>query len=551
MHTFKQRAIYLNQEFQSAIVRLGIWAFAIVYVSAGLWSERYPVDITHFVVLFVVYLLLFFGILISIFIRPVWDDRRYFSLVVDISATTLCLYLTGEAASPFFLLYIWIFVSYGTRYGRRLLMVASMLSVVAYSIVLTFLDQWDRYFFEALFVLFVLGLLPTYQYSLINKLRLARVQAEESSRLMGRFLSNITNDMRAPLGDIITISNDLAGSGLNMRQADRVEEVISSALLLDAAIGDVLDFSKIEAQQLQIQSVPFDLKDLLLEVCSAISQSAVIKKIELICSVSNEVPEVIVGDEQRLRQILVNVIKYALGSFSEGELRVGVMVDADATDVLVFVMDRQALLPLGEASEVSNNRFFSDDLEIGAKESGPDLGLSLARKLAMIMGGEFRVVRSKDSSLFQLKLPVVANEFVTERVSRTSFLQGKKVFLFETSDYSREIITKFCEDAGMIVESVGRVAALGDAVLESKGRGDIDLILISDPPEGKDVARIASICLSALGQDLPLVILAYRSNGLDLDTYSSATLIRKPLMLNCVVDSIYGALVDDVIKKVR
>ncbi len=547
MHTFKLRAIYSNQEFQSAIVRLGIWVFAIVYVSAGVWSERYPVDITHFVVLFGVYLLLFFGILISVFVRPVWDGRRYFSLVVDISATTLCLYLTGEAASPFFLLYIWIFVSYGTRYGRRLLMAASMLSMVAYAIVLTALGQWGRYLFEAPFVLLVLGILPIYQYSLISKLKLARVQAEESNRLMGRFLSNITNDMRAPLGGIITTSNDLAGSGLNMRQMDRVEEIISSASLLDAAIGDVLDFSKMEAQQLQMQSVPFNLPDLLSEVCSATSQCAVIKKTELLCSIANEVPEVIVGDEQRLRQVLINAVKHALESSSDGELMVGVRVDTATPDVLLFEIEGQVMPSSDVSAGAGGDGPSSNDLEVGAREPAPDLGVSLARKLALMMGGEFRTVWSEDGLLFQLKLPVVANEFTAEQDDKPSSLQGKKVFVFETNDTSRGIITKSCEDAGMIVESVGRVAALGDAISESRGRHDIDLILISDPPEGRDVARIADICLSALGQDLPLVILAYRCDCLDLDRYSSATLIRKPLILNRVVDAIQGVLTADVV----
>ena len=76
-------------------MRLGIWVFAIIYVSAGAMSGLYPLDLASFSVLFALYLLFFSGLLVSVFLRPVWEARRYFSLVVDISATTICIYFIG------------------------------------------------------------------------------------------------------------------------------------------------------------------------------------------------------------------------------------------------------------------------------------------------------------------------------------------------------------------------------------------------------------------------------------------------------------------------
>jgi len=537
MFAFKNRAIYSNPEFQSAMVRLGIWVFAIIYMFAGAMSDHYPLHMESFATLFALYLLFFFGIMISVFMRPVWVARRYFSLLVDISATTVCIYLTGDATSPFFLLYIWIFVSYGTRYGRRQLMTASVLSIVAYSLVLTLLGQWDQNLFEAIFVLLVLGLLPYYQYSLMKKLQRARVQAEASNHLMGRFLSNMTNEMRAPLGDIITTSNELAESGLSMRQLDKMEEVISSASLLDAVIGDVLDFSKMEAGQLQTQSVPFNLQDLLLEVCSATSQCALRSKIELICSIANDVPKVIVGDEQRLRQVLVNLVRNAIGNSKDGELKVGVKVDESDPDCLLFEIEGLDQLPPEVESKIGGGELIPNDPEDMGQELRPDLGVSLARKLALIMGGDFGSVEGEDGLVFWLRLPFVVNEYEVDQVNRYSYLHGRKVFLFETNSSNRLAICKSCEAAGMTVESVDQVAALGDAISKSRERHDIDVILISDPPGGKDVARIADICLGALGQNLPLVVLAHRRNCLDMNKYPSATLIRKPVILDHLVDA--------------
>jgi two-component system, sensor histidine kinase RpfC len=97
-------ALYKNPEFQSAMVRLGVWLFSVIYVFVGALSERYDVDSSNFFILFSVYLIFFIALLVSVLIRPVWEERRYVSMTLDISATTICIYLTGEASSPFFIL---------------------------------------------------------------------------------------------------------------------------------------------------------------------------------------------------------------------------------------------------------------------------------------------------------------------------------------------------------------------------------------------------------------------------------------------------------------
>ncbi len=529
MFAFKKREIYLNPEFQSALVRLGVWVFALVYVSAGALSEHYSVDIANSTGLFAIYLMFFLGILVSVLMRPMWEGRRYFSLVVDISATTLCIFMTGEASSPFFLLYIWIFVSYGMRYGRRKLMTASVLSILAYSVVITLLGQWLEYLFEVSFVLLVLAILPIYQYSLMSKLHHARAAAEDSNRLMGRFLSNMTNDMRGPLGDVISNANELADSGLNMRQLDKLEEISSSASLLDSVIGDVLDFSKLEAQQLKIQSVPFNLQSLLSEVCLATHMSSAAKEIEFICEIASDVPKVVVGDEQRLRQVLINVIKNAIDNALQDEINIRVGVDNAEPCMLLFEIE-------GVMLAHNKEPYFQEASNELDQEYAPGLGLSLAKRLAQKMGGDFGAVQGESGSAFWLRLPVGKNEFEVGKTGSSSTLAGKKVFVFDTNANSRDSITDCCQRSGMVVESVSQVSELGNAVSESRDRHDIDLIILSDSPEGRDVTRIADICLDAMGQDLPMVVLAYRRNCLDLEKYPSAFLIKKPYVQDHLVD---------------
>ncbi len=535
-------ALHENPEFQSAMVRLGVWGFAVIYVSAGALSERYNVDMDRFIVLFALYLLFFIGLLISVLIRSQWEERRLFSLVVDVSATTFCIYLTGEAVSPFFILYIWIFVSYGSRYGRWYLNTASILSVLAYSVVLTILDQWGEYFFEATFVLLALGFLPIYQHSLMHQLHVARGEAERSNRMVGRFLSNMTNEMRGPLLDILESSKELSVSELSMGQLDKTDDINSSALLLDSVIGDVLDFYKLESGQLQIQSVPFDLYALVAEVCSAAARVAMMKKIELVCSISPGVPKIIVGDEQRLKQILNNVIKSSINCCLGDELQIGVRIENSKDEMVLFEIKGITSAASETEMDLHEDLITIDEISSYLSEYGPDLGNNFASRLISLMRGEFGSGPKEDGIIFWFSFPAKTDGFASDRVGRISGLQGKRVFVLEPNDASRDEITRCCVEQGMVVESVSKIGRLSDSVTGSRQDQEFDIAIIADSPGGRDIARIADICLDIMGSALPMVVLCYRRNCLDLKQYGSATLIRKPFIPDQLVHAMDMAL---------
>ncbi len=171
-----------NPEYQSAWVRLSLWIFAVGYIGLGalgweVWLDGQEItQFTYFFSFFGSFLILFLGLLISVYRRPDWPTRRFFALAVDVAGASFAIFLTKEAISPFYLLYIWLFISYGTRYGQLHLTVASIMSVLAYSAVLIALEQWQKHTFEAVFFLLLLVMLPLYQHSLIRKVHLARRQ---------------------------------------------------------------------------------------------------------------------------------------------------------------------------------------------------------------------------------------------------------------------------------------------------------------------------------------------------------------------------------------
>ena len=107
--------------------------------------------------------------------------RQFLALVIDVAATSFSIILTRDAFSPVIFLYVWIFISYGTRYGKTHLLAASLLSLAAYSIVMTVLGGWQAHAFEAYFFLLILLILPVYQYALLKKLHLAHRQAQAAN----------------------------------------------------------------------------------------------------------------------------------------------------------------------------------------------------------------------------------------------------------------------------------------------------------------------------------------------------------------------------------
>ncbi len=178
-------ALRQNQELQSALVRFVVWIFGAVYISIAALTGYYRVDVPYFLTLLTLFTLVYGALFVSVLHRHEWNVRRYIALSLDIVAISLAIFITREAISPFYLLYIWIFISAGTRYGTSHLLLASVEAVIAYSLVLSMLDEWTRHTFEAIFFLLLLVLLPLYQFALIRRVQLAKEEAERANKAKG------------------------------------------------------------------------------------------------------------------------------------------------------------------------------------------------------------------------------------------------------------------------------------------------------------------------------------------------------------------------------
>ena len=504
-------ALRRNPEFQSALVRLGLWLFGASYIGLGAWTGYYEVRTGYYVILFTVYLAVFLGILASVLVRPTWVARQYVGLAIDITAVSLAIFLTRTAISPFYLIYIWIFISYGTRYGRTHLIVASVVSVIAYNLVLISLDHWQKHTFEAVFFLLLLIALPLYQYSLLSQVQAARRQAEVANKAKGDFLAVMTHELRTPLTGVIGMAHLLQTTPLNAEQREYASAIASSAEVLHALIGDVLDLSKIDARKLHLEAIPFDLRTTAQEVSAVLEKQALDKGLELILAIDPRVPPQVIGDELRVRQILFNLLGNAIKFTERGEVVIRASLRPAEDEVLrphilLEVVDTGIGIPRAMRERIFDGFCQADD-STTRRYGGTGLGTTIARDLAHLMGGRIGVEsEAGKGSRFWVRLPLLGQQTSARPASAGKRLVGLCALVYERNATGRGQIETICRSEGMICKPVEDIQALQRGDTKA---AEADLLIIADSPAQEDLPGLLGTLQSALGKAVPHLFLTY------------------------------------------
>ncbi len=530
---------------------MGIWLYAASFIGLGGVSNYYHVIETHYYWLFGTYFVAFSGLLVSIVIRPVWEARRYFGLVIDVSASSFAIFLTGEVISPFFLLYVWIFITYGTRYGKRLLTAASLLCLVAYGLLLILMNGWSEHTFEAFFFMLSLLLLPLYQHSLLQKLREAREEAERLNRAKSEFLSTMTHELRTPLSGITGMAGLLDETGLTAEQREYVASILKASNHLGALVDDVLDMSKIESGRIELESAPIDLSGLMLGICSSLANQARAKKLELICQIDQQIPKGIQGDELRLRQVLFNLVGNAIKFTPKGEvlLRARLMVAEDDPahpHLYLEVIDTGIGIP-EHALDTLFERFAQVDASTTRRFGGTGLGTSIAQHLVHLMGGEIGVQSTLNKgSCFWVKLPLLGRDMVVQKPQHPA-LEGLNVVLFEPNKTGLSVMVDACKEAGMQCWPASTMDDLHDAIMAVPQQHSLDLLVVADSPQGEDLSEIAALACELSRQDLPIVYLGYGYRQAHYEIPPNQLLIKPfiPEQLYARIDQVIDGSVSD------
>ena len=218
----------------------------------------------------------------------------------------------------------------------------------------------------------------------------ARLRSEDANRAKGEFLANVSHEIRTPLSAIIGMAQHMFHSGATTEMLRRIQ---SSAEGLMAIIGDILDFSKIESRKLTLDREPFGLRSTLSDAVETLRVRAADKRLALELEVLDDVPDGLVGDAMRLRQVLINLLGNAIKFTDRGEvrLRVGVASQPPGEVCLHFaVIDTGIGIPR-DKQDVVFDAFAQADGSATRRHGGTGLGLSISARLVELMGGDIWV----------------------------------------------------------------------------------------------------------------------------------------------------------------
>lgn len=302
-------------------------------------------------------------------------------------------------------------------------------------------------------------------------LAIAEQEIKKANKSKSQFLANISHELRTPMNGILGMTELLMGTGLNHKQMHYGDSVRRSAESLLSVINDLLDYSKMEAGGLYLEKASFNIRELVEDVCDLLAVQAQLKELELICHIDRSMHEQVIGDANRIRQILSNLISNAIKFTKRGEIVVKIKQIEYEENICTYRIDVVdtgiGISPEGQAKIFDS--FTQADSSDAREHGGSGLGLFISHKLLELMQGSISLrSRMDEGSHFAVTLQLKTTESESQIMNFADTLQGVRVLVVDDNETNRTILFHQLKTWGVYPETVESADKALEKLIEAK-----------------------------------------------------------------------------------